>query len=142
MRTFLFLFFLMSVVHMAQAAEQAGAGKAEQWYKADFALIDVTLTDEQGGQTYVYLNSRGDATVRLNGQEKRGTIKLAKDKAVATFVMYIYSLSTDKMPETKISAHIQRRIGKETEQFIRYFASADEAKELRTHLDAVTKSVR
>jgi hypothetical protein len=123
-------------------AAEPGVEKAEQWYKAELALIDVTLTTEQGEQTYLYLNSRGDATVRVNGQERKGKLQLKKDKVVAAFVAYIYSLPSDKMTETKTSAHIQRRIGKDSEHFIRYFASADEAKALRTHLDAVAKNVK
>ena len=119
-----------------------GQAKAEQWYKADLALIDVTLSDDQGGQTYVYINSKGDVTIRVDGKEKRGTLKLAKDKTAAAFVLYIWNLPSEKMAVTKISAHIQRRIGNDTEHLIRSFASADETMELRGHLDALVKSLR
>lgn len=135
-RFLLLLLLLTSVVWSAD--EQA---KAEQWYKANLALIDVTLSDADG-QTYAYLNSKGDVTIRVNGQEKRGTIKLAKDKTAAAFVLYIWSLPSEKMAQTNISAHIQRRIGDEREHLIRYFATPDEAKVLRGHLDALAKSLR
>ena len=140
MRNLLVLLILVFTSSVAWSAEPAR--KAEQWYKADLALIDVTLTDDQGDQTFFYLNSRGHATFRLNGQEKKGAITLAKDKAAAAFVQHIYSLPAEKMPQTKISAHIQRRIGNDTEHLIRYYASADETKVLRAHIEALSKVIR
>ncbi len=145
MRHIMFLIFIALMSSVIWSAEQGNAqekAKAEQWYKAELALIDVTLTDENGDQTFLYLNSRGDATIRRNAQEKRGTIKVQKDKAAAAFVLYIYGLPSEKMPETKISAHIQRRIGKDTEHFIRYFATADDAKALRAHIEAVAQGIK
>lgn len=139
MRHLLILLLLMVVTSAQYAEPQA---KAEQWYKADLAVIDVTLTDEQGNQTYLYVNSRGDTTWRQNGEEKKGTLKLAKDKAVAAFIVHIFSLPMEPMPATKISAHIQRRIGNDIERLIRYYPTAEDTKVLRGHIEAVAKGLR
>lgn len=133
---------LLSLVSSTIWSADPGIAKAEQWYKAQLAVIDVTLIDEKGDQTYVYLNSRGDATHRLNAQEKKGTIKIQKDKAAAAFVAFIYGLPSEKMPESKISAHIQRRIGDDSDRFIRYFATAEDTKTLRAHIDALVKNIK
>ncbi len=113
-----------------------------QWLNADLALIDVTVTTEKGGQTFFYINSHGDATIRLGDKERKGTIKVTRDKSVIPFVDCIYQLPTEKTAETKSSAHIQRRIGDKIERFIIYFKSADEAKTLLTHIDALAKSIK
>jgi hypothetical protein len=113
-----------------------------QWLKAELAVIDVTVTTDKGEQTYFYLNSRGDATVRLGDKEKKGAIKIAKDKSVIPFVDYIYQLPNEKASETKNSAHIQRRIGDQIERFIVYYKSAEDAKTLLTHIDAVAKNIK
>jgi hypothetical protein len=125
------------ITSWAWSAETTG-----QWLKAELALIDLTISTDQGEQTHFYLNSRGDATIRLGDKEKRGTIKIAKDKAVIPFIDYIYQLPNEKAAETRNSAHIQRRIGDQTEHLIIYYQSAEDAKVLLKYIDALVKNLK
>lgn len=52
---------------------------------ADFWLIDCNFSDGLGAKHYFYLNSKGNYTIRVDGDEKRGLLSERKQAAaVAT----------------------------------------------------------
>ena len=113
-----------------------------RWAATKNSLIDINWTNKDGVKMFFLIHTEGYITVRTGGVEKRGEFIDKNDKAISSFVKYIYDLKQGNDKDGMITLKIQRRLDGNIERVHPRFMSYDELKDFDTYITYFSKFVK
>jgi hypothetical protein len=113
-----------------------------KWASTKNSLIDINWTNKDGVRMFFLIHTEGYITVRTGDVEKRGQFTDKKDKAISSFVKYIYDLKQGEKKDGAITLVIQRRLDGKIERVRPVFKSHDELKDFDAYIEYFSKFVK